>query len=125
LVVDDESDTADTFFVLLRSWGHEVRVAGDGISALASAVEFLPDVVLLDIGLPEMSGYDVAREIRRRPSLKDLVLVAITGFGQTADRTRAEQAGFDYHLLKPVDPNLLRSLLAALRYPPRRRALRP
>jgi CheY-like chemotaxis protein len=114
LVVDDEPDTVETFAVLLREWGHETRVAYDGIAALASAAEFLPDIVLLDIGLPAMNGYDVAREIRRRPGLQDTVLVALTGFGLTADRTRAEQAGFDYHLLKPVDLDLLRKLLGAL-----------
>ncbi len=113
LVVDDRPGTAAALGVLLRMFGHEIRTAVDGREALRVAEQFLPDVVLLDIGLPEMSGYDVAQALRRMPEMAGAVLVAITGYGQEVDRARSKEAGFDYHLVKPVDRASLRELLAS------------
>jgi CheY-like chemotaxis protein len=107
-------DTAESFGILLRKWGHSVRVAYDGPAALAIADEFLPQVVLLDIGLPTMSGFELAEQIRRRPGLEGVVLVAQTGFGRQEDRATAEQAGFDYYFLKPVDLVGLKSFLDSI-----------
>jgi CheY-like chemotaxis protein len=114
LVVDDSTDSAESLARLLRRWGHEVRVAYDGPSALAAARSTAPEVVLLDIGLPGMDGYEVARQLRQDPDLNDTVLVALTGYGQATDRRQTHNAGFDQHLIKPVDPGLLRTLLATI-----------
>ncbi len=115
LVVDDNVDAALSLVkVLTRLYGQDVRVAHEGVSALAKAREFRPDLVLLDIGLPGMDGYEVARQIRSSPECEAAVLVAVTGWGQDADRTRAREAGFDRHLVKPVDPDVLRELLCEL-----------
>jgi CheY-like chemotaxis protein len=114
LVVDDDPDTAESFCILLRKWGHEVRFALDGENALTTADEFLPEVVLLDIGLPAMSGFEVAQRLRQRPRLEGTVLVAQTGFGRHQDRERAEQVGFDAYFLKPVDLVVLERFLATL-----------
>jgi two-component system CheB/CheR fusion protein len=114
LVVDDSIDSAESLARLLRRWGHEVHVAYDGPSALAAARSTAPEVVLLDIGLPGMDGYEVARQLRQDPDLKDTVLVALTGYGQATDRRQTQDAGFDQHLIKPVDPGLLRTLLATI-----------
>jgi CheY-like chemotaxis protein len=94
--------------------GYEIRTAYDGLEAVTTADEFRPDVVLLDIGLPKMNGYDVAQQIRQQPWGRGLVLIALTGWGQEADRRRSTEAGFDHHLVKPVDPAELIHLLAAL-----------
>jgi PAS domain S-box-containing protein len=112
LVVDDNHDSAESMAILLEIWGHEVRAAYDGPSALALATEYRPDIVLLDIGLPGMSGYEVAKRLRELPELKGMVLVAVTGYGQQSDRERTRAVGFDHHLLKPVDPVRLQELLA-------------
>ncbi len=114
LVVDDNEDAAQTLAVLLRMEGQDVRVAFNGPSAIEMAEQFLPHVVLLDIGMPRMDGYEVARRLRSLPQLKDVVLVAQTGWGQDEDRRRSQEAGFDGHLVKPTDPTELRSLLASV-----------
>ena len=114
LVVDDNQDAANSLAVLLRLQGHEVRVAHDGVSALEAASELRPTVVLLDLGMPGMDGYEVARRIRQTAGLQKTVLAALTGWGQREDRRRTAKAGFDHHLVKPVDPQALESLLAGL-----------
>ncbi len=113
LIVDDNEDAANSLADLLRIDGHDARVAYDGPDALRCAAEFLPEVVLLDIGLPGMDGYQVASQLRARPELRSLRLVALTGYGQTEDRERARAAGFDDHLVKPMDVAALQRILAA------------
>jgi len=112
LVVDDNVDGAESVALLLRLFGHEVRVAHDGLAALAAVEAFRPEVVLLDIGLPGMDGLEVARTLRQQPDLKDVLLVALTGYGREEDRRRTQEAGFDVHLVKPVHANDLPPLLA-------------
>jgi PAS domain S-box-containing protein len=112
LVADDNRDAAESMAMLLRLAGCTVDVAFDGASALELVNRLRPDIVLLDIGMPEMDGYEVARRIRSTPHGKRMVLVALTGWGQEEDRRRASEAGFDEHLTKPVDPALLNTLLA-------------
>jgi signal transduction histidine kinase len=114
LVVDDHADSARSLSILLGILGHEVRTAQDGPSALAEARSHPPDVVLLDIGLPGMDGFEVARRMRQESSLKNAILLAITGYGQDEDRRRTREAGFDAHLVKPIDPKNLNRLLAGL-----------
>jgi PAS domain S-box-containing protein len=114
LVVDDNVDSAESMALLLSLDGHEVRTAFDGQGALVEAAEFQPRAVLLDIGLPGMDGYEVARRMRELPGLHDVLMIAITGYGQEDDRTRSKAAGFDHHLVKPVDPEALSRLLGAL-----------
>jgi CheY-like chemotaxis protein len=101
--------------MLLRMEGQDVRVAHDGPAALAAVEADPPDLVFLDIGMPVMNGYDVARRLRQRPGLENLVLVAMTGWGQEEDRRRSQEAGFDHHLIKPVEPGALHRLLAGTR----------
>jgi CheY-like chemotaxis protein len=113
LVVDDNVDAAATLAELVDLWGHEVRVAYDGRLALEEVSRFQPEVVLLDIGLPQMDGYEVARRLGEQAGRQGLRLVAVTGYGQEEDRRKAEAAGFDDHLVKPVDPDALQQLLAA------------
>jgi len=115
LVVDDNVDAAESLSRLLRLQAHEVRVAYDGLAALAAASDMNPDVVLLDIGLPELDGLEVARSLRARGDGPRPLLVAMTGFGQAEDRARTAAAGFDHHLTKPVDPKLLQTLLQTAR----------
>jgi PAS domain S-box-containing protein len=107
LVIDDNVDSARSLSLLLRASGHEVATAGDGPSGVEAARTFRPEVVLLDIGLPGMNGYEVARHLRGEDGLSGLLLVALTGYGQDEDRQRSREAGFDEHLVKPVDPRLL------------------
>ena len=111
LVVDDNVDAATTLDVLLRSLGHETRVAHEGMTALEIAREFRPQVILLDIGMPGLDGYEVARRLRAMNHGRTFRIVAITGWGQEADRLRSKEAGFDLHLVKPVDPGVLVSVL--------------
>ncbi|MGQ0750957.1 MAG: hybrid sensor histidine kinase/response regulator [Betaproteobacteria bacterium] len=111
LVVDDNADAANTLCTILELFGHTVRCVYDGTSALATAESFRPDVILLDIGLPGMDGYEVARLIRAHPGLRTTKLIAVTGYGQNADRARSLEAGFDHHLTKPVDADKLHQLL--------------
>jgi PAS domain S-box-containing protein len=112
LVVDDNEDSAVSLALLLELSGHEVRTAGDGSAALSEARSFRPEVVLLDIGLPHMDGYEVARRLRGEEDLRGLLLFAMTGYGQEEDVRRSRQAGFDQHLVKPVDLPKLLDLLA-------------
>jgi CheY-like chemotaxis protein len=112
LVVEDNADAAATLGVLLRLYGHEAQVAPCGPTALEMAAAFRPEVVLLDIGLPGLDGFQVAQRLRERPDTKEVVLVAMTGYGQESDRRRAREAGFDHFLVKPVDPAELERLLA-------------
>jgi two-component system CheB/CheR fusion protein len=102
LVVDDNVDGADSLAILLRLDGHEVSLAHDGLAALDLAEAFRPEVILLDIGLPGMDGYEVAKRLRTRHETKNTVLVAVTGYGRDEDRSRSRDAGFDHHLVKPV-----------------------
>jgi PAS domain S-box-containing protein len=112
LVVDDNADAALTVGTLLRAWGHDVHTVFNGAAALEEARSFRPEIVLLDIGMPGMSGYDVARELRAHPIDPGTIIVALTGYGRESDRERSFEAGFDYHLTKPPDPTTLESLLA-------------
>ena len=113
LVVEDNVPTGETLCELLALWGHEVRLAQDGPSALGQAAELQPDVVLLDLGLPGMDGYEVARQLRAERAGRVLRIVALTGYGQDEDRQRTREAGFDEHLTKPVPPEVLKGVLAA------------
>jgi len=115
LVVDDNRDAADTLAELLRMLGNEAAVALTGAVALTRAPEFKPDVVLLDIGLPDMDGYQVARQLRKIPGMRQPWLIALTGWGQHEDKRRAAEAGFDDHWTKPVDPARLQELSRTLR----------
>ena len=115
LVVDDNVDAATTICSLLKAWGHVVQVAYSGSVVLDIARHFRPEIILLDIGLPGMSGYDVAKQLRGEPSVPHVVIAALTGYGQQSDRQRSLEAGFDYHLTKPPDPGLLESLIASPR----------
>jgi PAS domain S-box-containing protein len=112
LLVDDNVDAAESLAMLLRLWGHEVTVAHDGPAAVQAAAGQCPEVALLDIGLPGMDGYELARQLRAQPALDQTVLVALTGWGQEEDRRRSQEAGFNYHLVKPVDLSALQELLA-------------
>jgi two-component system CheB/CheR fusion protein len=114
LVVDDNRDAATSLATLLGLLGNETRLAHDGPAALETAHLFRPEVVFLDIGLPGMDGYEVARQLRARPELSGVVLAALTGWGQEEDRRRALEAGFHHHLTKPADPAVLQQLLASL-----------
>lgn len=113
LVVDDNEDACNSLALLLRLEGHEVQEASDGPSALALAKAFRPEVVLLDIGLPGIDGYEVAQCLRERPETREALLVAVTGYGQAEDRLRARNAGFRHHLVKPVDLHALGRLISA------------
>ena len=115
LVVDDNQDAADTLAIGLQSLGHTTCVAHDGPSALRVVAQFCPDTAVLDIGLPVMDGYELGRRLRSDPTLTDVVLIAVTGYGQTNDRARSRAAGFDAHLVKPVDLRHLDSCIRALR----------
>jgi CheY-like chemotaxis protein len=114
LVVDDNQDAAESLATLLALKGHDVRTAFDGPGALGAAEEFRPGVLLLDIGLPGMSGYEVAKKLREQARFQDVILIAVTGWGQDKDRRRSQEAGFRHHLVKPIDPAELERLLASL-----------
>jgi CheY-like chemotaxis protein len=117
LVVDDNEDAADSLAMLLRLEGHEVRLTYDGPTALEMAKGYRPDMVFLDIGMPGMDGYEVARRLRQQDGLENVRLAALTGWGQQEDRRRSAEAGFDHHLVKPVEPKDLLGLLAQLKLP--------
>jgi PAS domain S-box-containing protein len=117
LVVDDNRDAVESMALLLGLWGHEVTTAGEGTAALDRALSQRPDVVLLDIGLPGIDGYEVARRIRANPATSKTILVAMTGYGQAEDRQRAHEAGFTLHLVKPVEPEALQRALATVARP--------
>jgi len=112
LVVDDNQDAAATLALLLGLMGHETRTANDGIEALEVTDEFHPDVALLDIGMPRLNGYDTARRLRQDSWGREMLLVALSGWGQDADRLKSSKAGFDMHLVKPVDVSEIQRLLA-------------
>jgi signal transduction histidine kinase/DNA-binding response OmpR family regulator len=113
LVVDDSTDAAESLALLLRLSRCEVRSAHDGPAALEAAETFRPEVIILDIGLPGMNGYEVARRLRARAATRDTLLIAMTGYGQKEDRLQSEQAGIDHHLVKPVDFAILQDILAS------------
>jgi CheY-like chemotaxis protein len=115
LVVDDNRDSADSLAMLLQLIGHQVHIAHDGPEAVEKAATFQPHVILLDIGLPRLNGYEAARRIREQQRQKGLTLVALTGWGQDEDRRRSVEAGFDAHMTKPVDFAALTKLLAESR----------
>jgi PAS domain S-box-containing protein len=114
LVVDDNADAAQTLAMLLKASGHNVRTAHDGPTALEAALDYRPNVVLLDLGLPGMNGIEVAKRLRQQPVLGKVVLVAMTGYGQEADRRRSLEAGFDHHLVKPADFGTVERILATV-----------
>jgi CheY-like chemotaxis protein/two-component sensor histidine kinase len=115
LVVDDNKDAADVLAMLLKMEGHRVHVAYDGHSALQCAQREKPAVMVLDLGLPGMDGYELARHLRGHPQTTSATLIALSGYGQDEDRRRAREAGFDHHLVKPVDPQELGNVLGGLR----------
>jgi CheY-like chemotaxis protein len=114
LVADDNADVAESLAMLLRLLNHQVMTVYTGRGALAAAATFLPQIVFLDIGLPEMDGFDVARSLRGIPELSDTVLVALTGWGGEQNHRRAEEAGFDHYLLKPTEASTIVQILAGL-----------
>jgi CheY-like chemotaxis protein len=114
MVVDDNVDAAETLAALLRLLGAEVRVVHDGAAALEALNAFRPAVVFLDLGMPGMDGYETARRIRARPGASDLLLVAVTGWGQARERSQTAEAGFNHHLVKPAELEALQGLLASL-----------
>jgi PAS domain S-box-containing protein len=115
LVVDDNRDAASSLAMLLKIFGHETQVAHDGQEALDLAATYQPEIALLDIGMPKMSGYDVCRRLRGQPTGNDMIIVAVTGWGQEADRQKSVEAAFDGHMVKPVEPRALLKLLADCR----------
>lgn len=115
LVVDDNVDGTASLALMLQLNGHDIRTAYDGLEAVQAAQAFRPDVILMDIGMPKLNGYDACRRIRAQPWGKRMILVALTGWGQDKDRQKSQEAGFDYHFVKPVDPAALINLLAGLK----------
>ena len=111
LVADDNHDAGETLAMLLRLDGHEVHVATDGLEAVDMFGRLQPDVVILDIGMPRLSGHEVARRIRDSGGERPVTLIALTGWGQKADKERAAASGFDHHFTKPVEPDVLSALL--------------
>ena len=114
LVVDDNHDSALSLAMMLSIMGHDTRTAHDGESAVAVAETFLPEVVLLDIGLPKLNGYEVAQRIREKSWGAAMYLIAVTGWGQDEDRQRSTEVGLNLHMVKPVEPSALEKLLASL-----------
>jgi CheY-like chemotaxis protein len=114
LVVDDNPDAAESLALLLRLRGHDVREAHDGLEALSAGEEFRPDAVLLDIGLPGLNGYDVARRMRQQPRSRQALVIAVTGWGQDGDKQRSREAGIDHHFTKPVDVGRLAELFESV-----------
>jgi two-component system CheB/CheR fusion protein len=112
LIVDDNVDAAASLELLLRSLGHETRVAHDGAEAVRAAEAFGPDIVLLDIGLPGMDGYEVARRLRSLDMRRRFRIIAVTGWGHDADREKSREAGFDVHLVKPLEADELARVLS-------------
>lgn len=115
LIIDDNVDAATILGMLIRALGHETHAVHSGTEAVTAAQEFGPNVIFLDIGLPGISGYDVARELRREPTLADTMIVAVTGWGSDEDKRRSEEAGFDLHLIKPIDAAAVKRVLAEAR----------
>jgi DNA-binding response OmpR family regulator len=115
LVTDDNVDAAASLAMMLEIMGHEVRTAHDGLEAVEVAATFRPDIILLDIGMPKLDGFEACRRIRGQDWAHDVFMLALTGWGQDADRIEARKAGFDEHLVKPVDPTAFEKLLAGIR----------
>lgn len=115
LVVDDNVDQANSIALLLEHAGHDVQVAHDGLKALELARSMRPEFVFLDLGLPKLDGFEVARALRREPGLAGVRIIAVTGYGQESDREKAREAGIDQHIVKPADPAFIESLLGARR----------
>jgi len=114
LLIEDNLDTSESMSLLLELLGHRVRSFADGFAAIDAARANPPDVMLVDIGLPGIDGYEVARRVRREPGLNEVVLVALTGYGRDEDKQNAMVAGFDYHLVKPINPDTLDGLVSGL-----------
>src|SRR5262249_13664883 len=113
LVVDDSKDCADSLCMLLTILGHQALAVYDGFQALERMKAFHPDVVVLDIGLPGIDGREVARRLRTLPALQNVLLIALTGYGQEKDRIASYEAGINYHLVKPLDPEVIGKLISA------------
>jgi DNA-binding response OmpR family regulator len=111
LVVDDNRQAAESLCLIFEIWGHGSRMVHNGTDAIREALNYRPDVVLLDIGLPGLNGYTVAEQLRRLPELAHMTLIAMTGYDRDDDRIRARRAGFDHHLVKPVDLDALQEFL--------------
>jgi CheY-like chemotaxis protein len=114
LVVDDNHDAATSLSMLVSLLGHDVRTGFDGVQALDLAGEFHPDLVLLDLGMPRMDGYEACRKLREQPWGAEAVVVAVTGWGRDDDRRKTQLAGFDQHLVKPVAPDAMFNILSKL-----------
>jgi CheY-like chemotaxis protein/two-component sensor histidine kinase len=114
LVVDDNEDAATSLAIMLKIMGNDVRTAHDGEEGIAAAAAYRPDVIVLDIGMPRLNGFDACRRIREQPWGRGTVIVALTGWGQEDDRRRSHEAGFDHHLVKPVEPAVLERLLESV-----------
>jgi CheY-like chemotaxis protein len=115
LVADDNKSAADSLGMLLTAWGHQPIIAYDGLAALKKGQTERPDAALLDLGLPGMDGYRVAQQLRREPALKEITLIAVTGYKWKDAHIRSEEYGFNHHLVKPVEPEQLRALLATIK----------
>ncbi len=113
LVVDDNLDTAESLGMLVNAAGYDVRTVHDGPAALQVARDYRPNAVLLDIGLPGLDGYEVAKQLRQQPGLQHILIIAVTGYGRESDRQRSQEEGFDHHMVKPPDYAKLRELLAS------------
>ena len=120
LVVDDNVDAATALATLVRESGHDVRTAHDGPTGLQAALDYLPNVALLDIGLPGLNGFEIAKQLRQQITFKNAVLVALTGYGQDSDRLRSQEAGFDHHVVKPGDFGKILQILATVSEQPAR-----
>jgi CheY-like chemotaxis protein len=116
LVVDDNQDAAFSMSLILRKQGHTVEIAHDGVEAVTKAEHFLPKVIFMDIGMPRMNGYEACKAMREAPWGKDIHIVALSGWGQAEDRKRSDEAGFDEHIVKPIDRN---TLVRLMNEPPR------
>jgi CheY-like chemotaxis protein len=114
LVADDFPESAQTLAKLLQESGNQVEIARDGLEAIETAERFRPEIAVIDIAMPRLDGYDTARRIRQQPWGKDMILIAFTGWGQSRDRSRSKDAGFDFHLTKPVRYNALLEILQNL-----------
>lgn len=115
LVADDNRDAAESMGMLLRLMGNDVKIAHDGLEAVELGAEFVPDIVLMDIGMPRLNGYEAARRMRAQPWSDGTLLVALTGWGQVEDKRKATEAGFDRHFTKPLDPSKLQALMEEYR----------
>jgi CheY-like chemotaxis protein len=119
LVADDDQDSAESLAMLLQMMGHEVRSALNGLEAVAVAAAFEPDLIVLDIGMPGLDGYEVCRRIRQQPWAHTVVIAALTGWTRDEDRHRSQEAGFNHYLVKPVDPQALADLVGRITGPKR------